>query len=62
MSDATLYKTDVIKGTNAPNFKHQKQFTFQLTPELIDFILNKPFYIQVFGEQIHPKLVFLNTF
>jgi hypothetical protein len=59
MNDPTVYKTEVVKGTNAPVFKHQKQFTFQMTPALIDFIMNKPFFIQVWGEQKHPKPVFI---
>lgn len=32
--DPVMNKTDVIRGTNNPNFKYSKQFTFQATPEV----------------------------
>lgn len=54
-SDPTIYKTEVIRGTNNPQFKYKKQFTFQCTPRFLDYVLNKPLYIQIWSEQKHPK-------
>ena len=53
--DPTIYKTETVRGTNLPNFKFQKQFTFMVTAELINFILEKCLYVQIWGEQKHPK-------
>lgn len=62
LNDPNMYKTEVIKGTSTPNFKFQKQFVFAAaSPEMIDFILNKPFYVQVWGEQKHPQANAMNS-
>jgi len=54
-NDPTVYKTEVIRGTHNPEFKFSKQFTFTATDKFLDYILNKPLYIQVWSEQKHPK-------
>ena len=54
--DQAVHKTDVIRGTNNPAFKYSKQFTFKATKEFLDNLLNKSIYVQVWGEQKHPKI------
>ncbi|CAF0775133.1 unnamed protein product [Brachionus calyciflorus] len=53
--DNIIHKTDTIKGTSTPDFKFSKNFTFEVTQEMLDFLLNQCLYIQIFGEQKHPK-------
>ncbi|CAF0775063.1 unnamed protein product [Brachionus calyciflorus] len=53
--DKTLYKTNVIKGGKDNSFKYSKQFTFIATEQLLDFLMNKCLYIQIWSEQKHAK-------
>lgn len=53
--DKTPYKTQVVKKAKNAEFKYSKQFTFTATQKFLDYILNKPMYIQVWSEQKHPK-------
>ena len=34
LQDETIYKTDVLKGTNVGDFKFTKQFTFLMTQQV----------------------------
>jgi hypothetical protein len=61
LTDRTIYKTEVIRGTNNPDFRFSKQFTFTVNQQLLEMILNKPIYIKMFGEQKHPKVDQINT-
>jgi len=61
LTDRTIYKTEVIRSTNNPDFRFTKQFTFTVNQQLLEMILNKPIYIKVFGEQKHPRVDQINT-
>jgi len=54
-NDPTVYKTQVVKSAKNPEFQFTKQFTFTATKQFLDYILNKPLYIQIWSEQKHPK-------
>jgi hypothetical protein len=49
------FKTNVIKNTNKPKFSYKQAFFYKSNKELLDFIEKQSIYIQVFGEQKHPK-------
>lgn len=37
INDPVVYKTEVVRGTNSPNFKFNKQFNFQATTEVTKY-------------------------
>ena len=49
------FKTNVIKNTNKPKFSYKQAFFYKSNKEFLDFIEKQSIYIQVFGEQKHPK-------
>jgi len=59
--DINVVKTEVVRGTHNPDFKHSKNFSFLVTPKLLDNLMNKSFYIQIWGEQKHPKPDVMNS-
>jgi len=53
--DPALNKTETVRGTNNPDFKFSKIFSCLVTQELLDNLMNKSLYIQIWSEQKHPK-------
>ena len=44
LNDPTVYKTEVLKGTNTGDFKFTRQFTYFVTPQV-----NKAQYFMIFS-------------
>jgi len=49
------FKTNVIRNTNKPKFTYKQAFFYKSNKEFLDFIEKQSIYIQIFGEQKHPK-------
>ncbi|XP_022782679.1 kinesin-like protein KIF28P [Stylophora pistillata] len=55
--DHDYAKTKTVSGTINPSYDHEKKFTFNpVTKQLIDYLLNSPLLIQVWGKQSGRKI------